>query len=827
MGRTILSQRSAFSREVRCCLAALFSCLSTAFSLSASEADWTLRRFVPPQGTNFEEVRDIVVTGEDGIWFSSWGNGVAQLQGSEWKLFSVADRHLPSDFVPSLAWDAENRTMWAGTDAGLVALVGEQAFSVPLPEGLVDPGFEITFIYRFPDGELWIGGRKGTVVSIRPTILVSESRVIVAEPKRILASGGHDGFVVRGILEAQDGSRWVARNRGGVTQYRGGEWITHLSDVIGCERSDVLFEAQDGRIWVSGAGQPCAFDGESWVQSPHEIETKFFTQLDDGNYYLGSDEGKVFVDTESVPSGSPLNAWNDVTISRIRAMAILNDALLWVGAKEGILLGTRPRWRERGARAAGAMGSDLLGFFCSDDQWPLSLRKDGMLMEFQSESDSWEERFQLPLGNIDQPMISAPRDDLCWVRSGPEVLQLNLATEQVVSRLTLPDDFEIRDLAMDLNGRFYVVGENGGYHLEGREWVRSLGDKAIFSIGISRNGDLLLALSNDLQRWRNGEKLQEWKSNNRNPNHAFTFVAESQDGSILAGTRGLGLKVFGEEGEQTVSVRDHLLSSRILSAYQVPGGALWIGFDNLGVAVRQDDRWVNYSAADGLEGGEFHFISRDPAGDVWTSKLNSKVYRYEGDQGRPKTTITDAAPVVSSGETIVFGFEGYDAWGHTPEPELEFSWRLVKDELDQAIPGEWSPYSPDRAVSIIQGLSAGRYAFEVRAQDRDFNVDSSPARHIFEVLPPIWARSSVFVPIGLLSALAIGLTLRLIVERGALRRHRDRLNEEVHRRTEELEEANASLSAEKERLMVTLQSIGDGIVVINTKREIVVFNPDH
>ena len=50
------------------------------------------------------------------------------------------------------------------------------------------------------------------------------------------------------------------------------------------------------------------------------------------------------------------------------------------------------------------------------------------------------------------------------------------------------------------------------------------------------------------------------------------------------------------------------------------------------------------------------------------------------------------------------------------------------------------------------------------------------------------------------------------------------MNEEVHRRTEELEEANASLSAEKERLMVTLQSIGDGIVVTNTQREIVVFN---
>ncbi len=129
------------------------------------------------------------------------------------------------------------------------------------------------------------------------------------------------------------------------------------------------------------------------------------------------------------------------------------------------------------------------------------------------------------------------------------------------------------------------------------------------------------------------------------------------------------------------------------------------------------------------------------------------------------------------------------------------------------IAGKWSDYTSQQAVSIKTGLAAGKYTFEVRAQDRDFNIDPIPASHEFEVLPPIWARRSFIVPVGFLSALAILLGVRLTIQHAQLRRHRDRLNEEVSLRTKELEEAITSLNAEKNRLMVTLQSIGDGIVV--------------
>ena len=793
--------------------------------LGASQADWTLRRFVPPEGTNFEAVRDIVVTDLDGVWFSSWGNGVARLKESDWKLFSLEEDHLPSDFVPSLAWDPDHRLMWAGTDAGLVVLSGEQAISAPLPEEFVKEGFEITFVHRFPDGELWLGDRRGAVISLVPRVSLSEERVSYDSFAAVLPRGESDGFVVRGILESRDGSRWVARNRNGVMQYSDGDWISHSPESIGCERSDCLFEAADGTIWVSGAGQPCAFDGKQWTLLNHQVETKFFAQLDDGNYYVGDSNGQVYVSEAPTPRGDPLRAWNDVVATRVRAVEILNDSLLWVGVKEGILLGTRPRWRERSFVPEGTDQADSLGFFTSNEQWPLALRANGTMIQFDPEAEQWIEIAQLPVETVTDPKIAAPREGICWIRSGPDVFKVDLRSKQVLKKVSLPEGFIIHDLECHSDGRLFVVGEQGGYYLAQDEWIPSLGTQPLYSIELSRNGDLIVALSNDIQRWRDDQRILTLEGSNRYPTHPFTFVTETFDGNVLAGTRGLGLKVFKGASEETVSARDHLLSSRILSAFDVPGGALWVGFDNLGVAARMGNRWVNYSAADGLDGGEVQFVGQDPGGHIWACKSNSEAYRYEGDSGRPETTITDAAPIVSSGETIVFGVEGYDAWGHTAEPELEFSWRLVEHRAGSAIAGEWSDYSSDPAVSIKQGLNAGRYTFEVKSQDRDFNVDPIPDSRDFEVLPPIWSRSTFLAPVGLLSALALLLAIRLVVQHGDLRRHRDRLNEEVGLRTKELEQANASLSEEKNRLMVTLQSIGDGIIVTNTAFEIVVFNP--
>jgi len=577
--------------------------------LVANQDDWEIRRFIPPQGTNFEEVRDIEITEGGAVWFSSWGNGVARLEKSDWKVYSTEKGDLPSDFVPSLAWDPENDVMWVGTDAGLVAILKGKAHNVPLPADLVDDSFEISLVHRFDSGELWIGAREGAVISVTPVI--SLFGVSFSQSKEILPTVEDDGYVVRGIVEGRDGSRWVARNRAGIMQLRDGLWIHHWDEETGVERSDFLFEASDGTVWVSGSNSPSGFDGQEWSHIEGIIDSKLFTEASDGRYYLSSSDGRIYADpSTTVDLSKPLRARDNGLMTRSGVIKVVEGALLWIGAKEGIFLGTKPRWRDRSFHEVSFGTSGSVAFHCSLSQWPLVLGTSGDLVQFDPDSKAWNVLVTLPEETDGRPGISAPHGDKCWIRRGGEMFEVDLKENQLSRRVLLPEDFELNDMLFHEDGTLYIVGRSGGFYLSGEEWVPSFVQQSIESIAMTKDRDILLALKNDIQLWRNLELKHEWAGKNQNPSHPFTFVSESRKGYIYAGTRGLGLKVFIDDEEMTVGVRNYLLSSRILSAYESENDVLWIGFENLGVAVSRPDRLVNYSADDGLRKGKCDSLDR-------------------------------------------------------------------------------------------------------------------------------------------------------------------------------------------------------------------------
>jgi len=168
--------------------------------------------------------------------------------------------------------------------------------------------------------------------------------------------------------------------------------------------------------------------------------------------------------------------------------------------------------------------------------------------------------------------------------------------------------------------------------------------------------------------------------------------------------------------------------------------------------------------------------------------------RYQFDADPPQTEITLSLDRVSQPGNTTLAWTGADPWKATPEEEVQYSYRMDS--------GEWSPFSHEKN-RVFLSLPSGGHTFEVRARDRDFNVDPTPAAIRFVVVPPVW-RQPWFI--GLMAVLlgAIGLQTARVVRRDRRLRESNlalsagnkelfALNRALQEKTEDLEAANRQI----------------------------------
>jgi len=156
-----------------------------------------------------------------------------------------------------------------------------------------------------------------------------------------------------------------------------------------------------------------------------------------------------------------------------------------------------------------------------------------------------------------------------------------------------------------------------------------------------------------------------------------------------------------------------------------------------------EEQWSNFSEDSSvnltkLADGDYLFEVK-AKDEVGNEDKGPAEVRFKVDVNAPETTIIDYPKVPLTEEVnITFQFSGTDL--QNPE-ELEYSWRL--DE------GKWSAFSQNTSVqySKLSELGNGKHWFEVRAKDKDGNIDPIPARVSFEVnipLPPPFYRTKKF-----------------------------------------------------------------------------------
>jgi signal transduction histidine kinase/DNA-binding response OmpR family regulator len=283
-------------------------------------------------------------------------------------------------------------------------------------------------------------------------------------------------------------------------------------------------------------------------------------------------------------------------------------------------------------------------------------------------------------------------------------------------------------------------------------------------------------------------------------------IAEAADGTLFFGGAGLSSKPSGYELTPPAppiegNWIDHVVAS--------PDGQVWLAVSGWGAYRLTAGKWTRFAEQDGLAGNsavaslsgrhaagywlatgeglsrfdgrawtrvalapEFHFrresgTLREMAdGSLWMNfgtrawffnqspahadREAFRTVRHTPDRRPPQTRMLAFDARGQEDGNLLFTWEGADFWAQTGPAQLEFSWRVDG--------GEWSPFSVRRDV-LLNRVATGAHRFEVRARDRDWNIDPAPASVAFEIVPFLWKRpwfiATVFATVATLIALVV------------------------------------------------------------------------
>ncbi len=297
----------------------------------------------------------------------------------------------------------------------------------------------------------------------------------------------------------------------------------------------------------------------------------------------------------------------------------------------------------------------------------------------------------------------------------------------------------------------------------------------------AQNGDLWLGGDRGTA-WFHEQKWRTIVSTDQSSPESVVGFAELADGKIWCATSD---KVWVFDGRTWSAVRVGF--DRINAFVSARDGCLWVATES-GLSRNFRGAWVENGIEDGLPSAAVRDILEDPRGRIWAATTRGlSLYYPEADPAPPDTevqVVTGNAQRIPEGGSITLSFSGKDKWNHTSRQRLLYSYRLDEHE--------WSTFQEERNVSFVD-LAGGKHYFQVRAMDRNCNVDPTPARLDFLVILPWYkeSRAVIFAILGLVVALFFA-SLAFNSHRQLLRSYAE-VEREVAQRTRELELANRQL----------------------------------
>lgn len=797
------------------------------------EGKWT--RFFPPEGELPWPIDQIIEDSNGNIWAATaWGalrinDGGATLFTTDEMSVAVRSQApyvelslIPDEVTPRHSWGPgigmkllkggyigvprgrAPMVVWGLSPGGPAELAGLRVGDyVPTVEGL-NPSLP----------HLTLSGSEGTSVSMevkRPGL----PEPFLVTVNRAAVEGFAGEFSIADIFEDRDGVLWFGLSWGGeIVRYNPQsdppEWRLFTDkDGLGQGDKPRITQTRDGTIWtISNHFQAGVnkFDGETWTQihlsevGGNDINTSLL-ETHDGTLWIGGHEGRLQVlrnDSWSVhlPSETP------VSEARIVALVETSDQALWIaglGQEVSRLDHGVSRWATFENLDFQCDRSDGTRWFRSGSNSVVRHRPDEQV------GDEWT-RYTVEDGLMEQParMLVTKKGELWAVGHHQGVaataqfdgVRWSLQSHSMLSGIGENGVIEAADGTLWLGSsvhREVVGGLLGGilhYDPDAENsqdiWTHFAPPEAPgYAYGIAQTTDGTL--------WVGGSGLLTYDGNTwthlEEPRGVTSWIhglLGTSDGGLWAGTRSYGLFHFDGDNWAQYGVAEGLANNRVRAILHTFDGSLWAVTDK-GISRFDGQSWITQALPlDLLE--QPRYLRQAADGALWindfaiqASGSASWTLRYSQELDPPETEIDpgieQSLDVVSQPGNTTLAWSGTDRWQLTADQELQYSWRLND--------APWTAFAAEKS-KIFFALDSGNYTFEVKARDRDFNEDLTPAMIQFSVLPPVWGQAWFICLVGVFF-LAISIqTVRVI------RRDRRLLesNLGLQEKTVNLEEAN-------------------------------------
>ncbi|MDZ7260972.1 MAG: response regulator [candidate division KSB1 bacterium] len=560
-------------------------------------------------------------------------------------------------------------------------------------------------------------------------------------------------------MQTKDGMIWAISDRynKGINQYHPatGKW-THFSLRDFGAQNDIntsLLESKDGTLWIGGLDKLYVFKDGHWQiyqppKAPIPLSRILMLEKSDGSLWIAGKMNEVLRLDYATPR------WT--TYHGLNFQCETTDGRQWFIAQDGGVVSYDPQtsqWKRYGIKDGLIEAPVALINTRKGGLWAAGSHQH-VAATAQFDGKKWSKQLHPQLSwNIDHRAVFESSDGSLWFGGN-----IDIFPEKGQVGGVLRFDFSSTDGNSKKAWKHYLIPQSN----PGIYGIGETADKKLWFGGIQ-------TYQFDGENWFLVSQPEELTRN-------FTdALYTTRDGQLWISPRGYGLFHYNGKSWTWHNTQTGLTSNTIITILAESDSSVWVATDK-DICYFDGRTWTTHLFPPQMtmdrQGGSFR---RSSDGALWINRspmewkrralpgvsitketlLNFWTVRYQPEHQAPETEITISLDRVSQPGNTILSWKGLDPWQATIDEKLQYSYRLDK--------GPWSPFSPQKS-HIFLALQSGNHIFEVRARDRDFNVDPTPAIIGFTVLSPVWKQtwfiSLMIVLLGLIGSQTIRVTIR-------------------------------------------------------------------